>query len=1402
MKVKELVRFNKEAFFNGAVQMEWFYDTARVKDVAESYVFHGPKYYGVSDTDAGVGGHKLMDTASFAKKIAEKLYAERADNYFVMTIAGYGTGKSHLAVCLGALFSGVSTIAESIADNISAADSEIGAYIRQQNTKRNLVIVLNGMNNFNLDSEMLRCVRLSLARHGIRDDFLKRLTRSYDVAKHFVNRTFSIYSAQFEMAAVQNGLFLQGDALRDCLIRDVETDARILSVIDTVYAEVNGDHIAWDRGLSAGDILRTIQEELCGEGRPFHKILLLFDEFGRYIEYTAANPTIAGEAALQQIFETVQAASGNIVFVGFIQSELETYLARIEKTSNIIRYLERYRTASENLFLSSNFETILANILQKSNPVFQRVVERSIDRYSAYHSQLKSALIRWDRSSLKKSVWTDNGLYNQVILRGCYPLHPITVWLLSSSHQWMQQRSTLAFTAEMFEKISENDADGPWLPYVYPVQIIDSGIFDEMLNAEEKGLVPSQYCMLYRDILVKVGDKLSAPEKTVLKAVLITNIGRMSFYSKENALAAIQYCSNMQAKEAQDALKSLEDMHGVVAFDDHAKTYDLIAEANGFNEFKRIFFRYRMGVHATITDVDEDVRLLIGLDKPIETSFAQDHHISSTEWTFQKRLLDSSQIHEQFLTMTIRNVTSHYNGEDPRGVLLYAYCSENPAMEIERISGLCRTLDLKRYPIVILFLDDSEKEILSALMVKKALLKFSASDRERFKKHIYSQQRNQNNQITRTFTSCVAKRVMIEEDGAVSYSVRLNALCTQKFEQLYTEAVPFVFDGFENKSKVQAKITLTTICCYLYNRTLMNVQVYNALPVKDKNRITSSLATKSPYSWKVFDQNCQLIDPQNPLICKMVQDVIRALDDGEQHTGYELFYPYTQVPYGMNENSLALLISYFIAYQENRYCYSLGTERLLPTHWSDAKGKLRIPELRKLVIWKNLYAHVDVIGDLCKEIMANTQVEACAKLREKLNQLVAQEGESKENQYKIAQARAFLDDGVRLFQQINAQYAKARNFVDGLKENFSILRSIKMFELIPAVADVIEEGLNYRYSDAYKASLLNLKREAAGLLASRYLPKLEATTCKITELSQFRTNYRRAAEALRANHYEELARATELHIDEIEKELLAKQRYQNALTSCESDLAQSRQAVKYQDCDVLRRKLAAWQAFIMEAEGLPEKISKDFLGRIQSADSQLELRQTAIVEECAAAICAVKDADTVIALEQACSRLEHLRETPIDEKRNQEIVLALNAVREALAYIQELPSSLDELADEDPVLSEAAERFCGHAIRECIKACKADLEEKQASWMYNYIASAERDCQDHSMSAQQCQFWLEKTKNPPTYFSKPAMAKIEQVRQIVESQMHRSRVERLLADYAELTEEEKLTFRRRLNEGS
>lgn len=1398
MRVNDIVSFSKESFFNGAVQTEWFYDDSKVGAIAESYVFHGPKYYGVSSADVETGAHRLLDTASFAKNLTDKLYTPKPSNSFVMTIAGYGTGKSHLAVCLGALFSGDPKVSDPVLQNISVADAEIGNYIRAKITRKNLVIVLNGMNNFNLDAEVLRCARLSLARFGISDSLLQKLTKSYDISKHFVEHMFTLCQDKFNIAAISYGLKLKDTALKNYLLSRVETDNKALSVINAVYEEVNGDKIAWDRGLSAGDVLLTLQEELCGEGKPFNKVLLLFDEFGRYIEYTAANPTIAGEAALQQIFEAIQTANGKIIFSGFIQSELKAYLSRIEKTANITRYIDRYRTACENLFLSSNFETILANILQKANPSFDRVVGNAVGRYENFHNKIRLALTRWDRSAVKKSVWTAGDLYNSVILKGCYPLHPITVWLLSSSHQWMQQRSTLAFAAEMFEQIAKTEIEGTWLPYVYPVQIIDSGIFNEMLNSEEKGLVSSQYCMLYRDIMVKVGDKLSDLEKTILKAILVVNMGRMAFYDKNDAIMAIRYCSNASEDEVKHALKSLEEMHGVVAFDDHSKTYDLIAEANGFNEFRRIFAKYRLGVKVSIDDIDETVLGQLGITAPVETSFGQDNHIFSTEWSFTRWLVDAGEITDGYLRSAIKATSDNCDGENPRGVLIYAYCHANASSEEKRISTLYKSLDISNYPIIILFLDDAEGEVLSALTVKKALQKFSLADKERFKKHIVDQQRVQNNKIIRKFTNCVAKRSMVGKTGLETYSVRINVLCTQCFTRLFTKAIPFTFDGFENKNKSQAKSTLVTLCVGLLNHTLINAQVYSSLTPKDKNRVSAVLSTKSSHSWKVFDDKCQLVEPQHPLVKEMMDEVVHALEAGEQRSVYSLFNKYTFAPYGMNENSVSLLVCYFIAYHGNKYLYTISNEKLTAKHWTDAKGKLKIPEIRKIYIQKNANIDIDLVRDLCEKILAINDVEPCAQLKKDLAALVAQEGESDQNKYLIAQANTHLDEGIRLSKSIYDKFAKVRAVIDDAQTKFSITKVVKVFEMIPKITTVIEEGYSYAYSEEYKQSVLKLQNDLKSLLDRNYLRAIGQVKCGITELSQFKATYTRVAKVLRDNACEDYAVATEKRVEIVETELLAKQHYESSLIECEKDLALSTTTTKYQEAADLAKKLQGWLSFIDGAKDLPASVGQPLRNRITDAISSTEKVQKDIMEDYRSAAVAISDAGTVAELKQADSKLARLLQVQLPEDCIHNIVLMQEAISTALRFIEELPTEIDALTLVISKISPRTNQYCYGAIKQCAVEAKEKLEREEGKWVCKYVDVVEKNY--HIMTPQECTAWLEKTKVIPAYFTSKAVARYHEVRELVEGRLHHARVDGVLSMYDLLSEAEKIEFKQRLNQ--
>ncbi len=1054
MKVCDLIRFSDESYFNGAIQTEWFYDATRVEQIANSYVFHGPKYFGVSSSDISKTKHRLIDTASFTKKLADKIYSDSdslSSNNFIMTIAGYGTGKSHLAVCLGALFSGNSRLSETVEYNIALADEEIGTYIKKVNTKKNLIIVLNGMNNFNLDAELLKCVRLSLKNNGINDDVLRALTKSYDIAKHFVEKNYLVHSKAFEDSAKLHGISLTGERLKTYLLQHVEDDNSAIATINDVYIEVNGDAIHWDRGISAGDVLSLLQKELCGDRKPFNKILVLFDEFGRYIEYAAANPTIAGEASLQQIFESVQDANGRIVFVGFIQSDLSAYLSRIEKTANIVRYVGRYEN-SEKLYLSSNFETILANLLKKDEASgFSRIIENAINRYEHFHTKIFDSLSRWDKSAQKKSAWTSLTLYKSVILKGCYPLHPITTWLLSNTSSWMQQRSTIAFAAEMYENIKNSDIDGTWLPYIYPIDIVDSSIYNEMLNSEEKGLVQSQFCMLYRDIILKVGNKLSENELKALKAILILNLGKFSLRNKDDAIQAIRYCSSLKEEEIIPALKSLEDMHGVIAFDENAATYDLIAEASGFNEFKRVYAKYRIGTIATIDDIDSDIMKEAQLTGVVETSFAQEHNISSTEWVFEKKLQASTSIDSSYFNMLKKAIDNNYTGEDPRGYLVYAYCNDGCDAEIKRLSEIISEAKLEQYPIIVLFLDDTEQEVIDALNVKKTIEKFSKADQERFQKHIVGQIRSQNKKIIQTFSKLIYQRVMINEHGLATYDCRINALCSARFNELFIETPPFAFDGFQNKTTVQAKKYLSNICIKLFDKTLMNIQSYQALTQDEKNRVKSCLSVGVSTSWQVFDSNCNLTTPQNPLVHKIYDEVDAVLSENEPKSVLTLMDRYIKPPFGMNINAVALFIFYFIAKHGNTLFYYYGQEKLIASHLSDKifySNKPQLSEIRKIRLQINPNAEVDQVAEMCRTVLACINIEECTAIREKLNDLTMQEGISVENQSLVAQASVRLDEGTRLLKLIYERNAKAKELLLEAKQSFIIHKFIKVFDYI------------------------------------------------------------------------------------------------------------------------------------------------------------------------------------------------------------------------------------------------------------------------------------------------------------------------------------------------------------------
>jgi hypothetical protein len=152
-KLRDIVQFRGDRLFDGAVNIGWLgSDEARARAASEAFVFHGPAYHGVSQSDIGDShGHRLQDTATFASSIVRRCYGAE-DQSFTLAIAGYGTGKSHLALTMGALLrQPAGETAEAVLSGIESADAVVGAEIRtllSEARQACLVVALNGMQNF------------------------------------------------------------------------------------------------------------------------------------------------------------------------------------------------------------------------------------------------------------------------------------------------------------------------------------------------------------------------------------------------------------------------------------------------------------------------------------------------------------------------------------------------------------------------------------------------------------------------------------------------------------------------------------------------------------------------------------------------------------------------------------------------------------------------------------------------------------------------------------------------------------------------------------------------------------------------------------------------------------------------------------------------------------------------------------------------------------------------------------------------------------------------------------------------------------------------------------------------------------------------------------------------------
>ena len=917
LRLQDVVRFRGERLFNGAVSIDWFHtDEEKCQAAAQSFVFHGPKYHGVTQEDIGYShGHRLQDTASFARTIVRRCNGLE-DQPFTLAIAGYGTGKSHLALTLAMLLSqptGETT--EAVLSALESADSNIGAEIRamlQEESRPCLVVALNGMRNFDLTAEVTRQIIQQLRAYKLDTKPLDDLRPRFKQAATLIRMS--------SKSVIEELLDVCDMSHVNTVIESLEEQEELVYGKVQEFFAARGMPIRALGGESIRDIIDVVSREYCGTDKPFRHLLILFDEFGRYTEFATIRSQVAGSGVLQDLFEGVQAHADTSTFVGFIQFELNAYVQRVapEYRNDILRYITRYQSASK-VYLSINLETLIAHLLEK-----QQIADFDswFDDDQAYEESRNIAvkLHDWFPQSHNHRLWNDIDQFHAIIRKGCWPLSPFSTWFLfflAAAGKHLQERSALALLGDFFLRSADMEVSAERAWVLAPACLWSDELQQELIASEESGQQGS-ITHAYSSVYARYSTQLSDDLTRILRSVVLASKMGLRVFSRDEAIEALAELAGLTPQHTRAGINLLQEEYNVLEWDERFKQFDILGDAVPRTQFlsfvrQRVASTYDEGGKAKLfaSRASEWCDLLSDLD----CDFAERNSITTTEWRYQG-VTSNLELLETQIKLAADRWANAIAVNEPRGTAIYCYVeqSRDPevvASDVKRLlRGTARGYGVEALPILVILLCD-EEGILGQALAELAVLEDSISeeDRARFGNLIGAHKEKMLQVIRSQIEDMTKQRRYVTALKDELEANRLSRVCTELFERIYKKPLPFPFDGFTT-----ARGNAADSCQELITELLRGSLDYDAViakPVKVKNRAVSVLKG----SWSVFTKTGKISRrPRHPIaraVTEKWDDILQS--DKNRFIVGEVLKQLCLPPYGANIASAGLLLGVFVA---------------------------------------------------------------------------------------------------------------------------------------------------------------------------------------------------------------------------------------------------------------------------------------------------------------------------------------------------------------------------------------------------------------------------------------------------------------------------------------------------------
>jgi len=956
--------------FNGAVQISWFEnDIDLAHKAAEHFVFHGPEYHGLGKSSSVAEQSRVIDTASFTLNVLESINNKSKEEPFNFAIAGYGTGKSHLGVTLATLLSEPqSEVSKNILGNIELADSEIADSVSKLLGQPYLVVAINGMNNFDLAGELIRQMLEAIKNNKLDTSVLENLKPRFKEAIKFIESFKDGIKLELE------DQFGSDYRIEDIVYSLQIFDEDVYKKICDIYEQKMDRPLANVYQESLSDFLGVVKQNYCGSGKPFAGIIIIFDEFGRYMEFSVQQPHIAGPGALQQLFEGVQANSENLFLLSFIQYELPAYISRIapELRNELNRYVTRFHSSKRHE-LSTNLETLIANLIEKKE--IDKINEH-INSMAYSSEQIHGLIQKWFARDIENHVlWQDLDQFESLICKGCWPLHPVSVWVLyklASGGKTLQQRSVLSLLDDVIREYENKNVENGQT--IVPAELCNKSLVQEFISAEESGQ-QGALAHGYEAAKLRYINEFNRADDLILKTVLIMAKSEINVSSKDEYLDAMSIFSGSDHEKVLSVLQKLEGELAVLEWNESINRFDIAGDAVPKRAFISELNTRVKKVSSTerAEHFSQNFKRWFDIEE-YNSDFGPNNKITTRDWHYNIYFTNVENIEGQ-VNYCLRSWKDALKVDELKGQLIYCYLGPESDLEAVKekfkdiINNSFNELKIEKKigaPLTLMLIKDEDGSFSEKVAEYWILTEEMPNEQEtesKYKNFILDRTNIVKEELNSKFEQLKAKRHFCFATESELHSTKMSALLEELFDIVYKKRIPFPFDGFHTAGGNAAKD------CQIFTKELfrggLDKEWLTARSGDELNRAHNVLDK----SWGIFTESGSVsLKPKNSVLREIIENIDAKLyeESGEPEEDLnflplnlgELIRELCAPPFGCNLSSAGMIIAYFVGRRKKELNIYLDDKIISIENWlaeafpNRSKAPLDLPILERTVIQK------------------------------------------------------------------------------------------------------------------------------------------------------------------------------------------------------------------------------------------------------------------------------------------------------------------------------------------------------------------------------------------------------------------------------------------------------------------